>query len=180
MKSTEVITLAGGCFWCLEAVYGTLPGVKMVTSGFIGGELADPSYRQVCEGDTGHAEAVQIEYDPALIRLHDLLAVFFASHDPTTLNRQGNDVGTQYRSGIFYHTEEQRHVAEAMIATLNSQGLWPNPIVTELTPASRFYPAGDEHQSYFARHPGQPYCQVVIAPKISKIRAQFPDLVSAG
>lgn len=180
MKTTQVITLAGGCFWCLEAIYLTLPGVRRATSGFIGGTFADPSYRQVCEGNTGHAEAAQIEYDPESVSLHDLLSVFFASHDPTTLNRQGNDVGTQYRSGIFYHTEEQRQIAEAMIATFNSRGLWLHPIVTEITPATRFYPAADEHQSYFARHPGQPYCQAVIAPKISKIRAQFPNLVSGG
>lgn len=179
VKTTEIVTLAGGCFWCLEAVYRTLPAVKEVTSGFIGGTSSDPTYRQVCAGDTGHAEALQIEYDPDSIGLAELLAVFFASHDPTTLNRQGNDVGTQYRSGIFYHTEEQRQLAEAIIDKLNSQGLWPHPIVTELTPASRFYPAGEEHQSYFARHPGQPYCQAVIVPKIRKIRAQFPDLISA-
>ncbi len=171
----EVATLAGGCFWCLEAVFSELEGVLHVQSGYTGGHVANPTYEQVCRGDTGHAEAVQIAFDPGVISYRDLLRVFFAIHDPTTLNRQGPDVGTQYRSAIFYHSEEQKQIAEAMIADLTRQGIWEQPIVTEVTPFEVFYPAEEYHRDYFARHPEQPYCQAVIAPKVAKFRKQFLD-----
>jgi peptide-methionine (S)-S-oxide reductase len=169
----DVITLAGGCFWCLEAVFRQLNGVEKAVSGFIGGHVDDPTYKQVCGGDTGHAEAVQITFDPALISLRDLLEVFFASHDPTTLDRQGNDVGTQYRSGVFYHTPEQKQIAQKFIAELDAAHDWPNPVVTEITAASIFYPAEDYHQDYFANNARQPYCQLVVAPKGAKVRQKF-------
>lgn len=170
-------TFAGGCFWCTEAVYAELKGVKGVTSGYIGGKVPNPTYKDVCTGLTGHAEAIEIEYDPAVVPFEKLLEVFFATHDPTTLNRQGADVGTQYRSGIFYHDDEQKRIAEAVIAKLNAAGVFPGRIVTEVTPASTFYPAEDYHQDYFAKNPFQPYCQAVAAPKVQKVRKVFKELV---
>ena len=170
--SSEQATLGGGCFWCLEAVYDQLNGVTDVVSGYAGGHTPNPDYHSVCSGTTGHAEVVQITYDPAVIRFADLLDVFFTIHDPTTLNRQGNDVGTQYRSAIFTHSEEQRTVAQQKIAEVNGSGLWTNPIVTEVTPLDTFYPAENYHQEYFALNPNQGYCRVVIAPKVAKFRKQ--------
>jgi len=169
----EIATLAGGCFWCLEAVYDELKGVVDVTSGYAGGQVVNPTYQQVCGGDTGHAEVVRIAFDPAKISFREILEVFFTIHDPTTLNRQGADVGTQYRSAIFYHSDEQKRVAEEVMAEIASSGIWKNPIVTEVTPAPEFYPAEDYHQEYFARNPNQGYCQVVVAPKVAKFRSKF-------
>jgi peptide-methionine (S)-S-oxide reductase len=168
-----VATVGGGCFWCLEAVYEQLRGVEKVESGYAGGETPNPTYRQVCGGSTGHAEVVQVTFDPAVISYHDVLEVFFAMHDPTTLNRQGPDVGTQYRSVIFYHTPEQQREAEAMIAELNGAGIWDAPIVTEVAPLREFYKAEDYHQGYFRNNPYQGYCQVVVAPKVAKLRQKF-------
>ena len=170
-------TLAGGCFWCTEAVYAELKGVTAVTSGYIGGAMPNPTYKAVCSGQTGHAEAIEIEYDPAVVPFEKLLEVFFATHDPTTLNRQGADVGTQYRSGIFYHDDEQKRIAEEVIAKLDAAKVFPGKIVTEVTKASTFYPAEDYHQDYFANNPFQPYCQAVAAPKVEKVRKVFKDLV---
>jgi len=170
-------TLAGGCFWCTEAVYAEIKGVKEVTSGYIGGQLPNPTYKDVCTGRTGHAEAIEIEYDPQAVPFEKLLEVFFATHDPTTLNRQGADVGTQYRSGIFYHDEEQKRIAEEVIRKLDEAKVFPAKIVTEVTKATTFYPAEDYHQDYFANNPFQPYCQAVAAPKVAKVRKVFKDLV---
>jgi peptide-methionine (S)-S-oxide reductase len=169
----EIATLAGGCFWCLEAVYDELKGVVDVTSGYAGGQVVNPTYQQVCGGDTGHAEVVRIAFDPGKISFREILEVFFTIHDPTTLNRQGADVGTQYRSAIFYHSDEQKRVAEEVITEIASAGIWKNPIVTEVVPAPEFYPAEDYHQEYFARNPNQGYCQVVVAPKVAKFRSKF-------
>lgn len=169
----EQITLAGGCFWCLEAVFDELQGVLDVVSGYAGGSVPDPTYAEVCSGDTGHAEAVQITFDPTGIRVKELLEIFFTIHDPTTLNRQGADVGTQYRSAIFYHTSEQKGVAEQVMADLNAAGIWPNPIVTEVIPLVAFYPAEEYHQEYFRRNPYQGYCRAVIAPKVAKFRQKY-------
>jgi len=171
----EVATLAGGCFWCLEAVFDELEGVEDVVSGYSGGHVPNPTYEAVCTGRTGHAEVVQITFNPDVISYRDLLRVFFSIHDPTTLNRQGADVGTQYRSAIFYHSPEQKAVAEAVIAELQAAGVWDKPIVTEVTPFQAFYPAEDYHQEYYRRNPYQAYCQVVIAPKVAKFRRQFMD-----
>lgn len=177
----EVATLAGGCFWCLEAVYDGMIGVQSVVSGYMGGQLPDPTYEAVCSGITGHAEVVQIEFDPAVIDYRDLLQVLFAIHDPTTPNRQGNDVGTQYRSAIFFHSPEQQRTAVAVIAALQEARLWPDPIVTEVVPATQFYPAESYHQDYFARNPNQPYCRLVVAPKVAKFRSRFLEkLKSTG
>ncbi len=170
--SQEVTTLAGGCFWCLEAVYDELKGVTDVVSGYMGGSALNPTYKQVCTGLTGHAEVVQLTFDPAVITFQDILGVFFTIHDPTTLNRQGADVGTQYRSAIFYHSPEQKAAAEHVIGDLNAAGLWENPIVTEVTPTSTFYAAEDYHQDYFANNPTQGYCMAVVAPKVAKFRKQ--------
>lgn len=169
----EVATLGGGCFWCLEAVYDQLRGVEDVVSGYSGGHVPNPTYEQVCTGTTGHAEVVQVTFDPQVISFREILQVFFAIHDPTTLNRQGADVGTQYRSAIFYHSPEQKAIAEQMIAELNAARLWPQPIVTEVTQFTAFYPAEAYHQEYFARNPGQGYCAFVIAPKVAKFRKEF-------
>lgn len=169
----EIITLGGGCFWCLEAVYDELRGVTDVVSGYMGGTVPNPTYKQVCTGTTGHAEVVQITYDPTVVSTHQILDVFFTIHDPTTLNRQGADVGTQYRSVIFYHTDEQKRIAEATIAELEQAGIWDDPIVTEVTPASTFYPAEAYHQNYYVNNPYAGYCQVVIAPKVAKFRSKF-------
>jgi peptide-methionine (S)-S-oxide reductase len=172
-KQREMAVLGGGCFWCLEAVFEQLRGVERVESGYTGGNRPDPSYEQVCSGRTGHAEAVQVSFDPAVVSYRELLEVFFATHDPTTLNRQGPDVGTQYRSAIFYQTPEQRQTAEALIAELNAQKIWDNPIATEVVPLEQFYPAGAYHQGYFRNHPNQGYCQVMITPKVAKLRKHF-------
>ena len=170
-------TLAGGCFWCLEAVFDDIKGVHSVESGYAGGAIANPSYREVCSGNTGHAEVVQVHFDPNIVSYRDLLNVFFAIHDPTTMNRQGADVGTQYRSAIFYHDDEQKTVAEELIKSLNDQKIWDKPIVTEVTKLDKFYMAEDYHQEYFARNPYQPYCQAVVAPKVSKFRKHFLELL---
>jgi peptide-methionine (S)-S-oxide reductase len=171
--TTEVATLGGGCFWCLEAVFELLDGVRSVVSGYAGGHIPDPTYRAVCGGNTGHAEVVQITFDPSTITFRDLLDVFFAVHDPSTLNRQGADVGTQYRSVIFYHSPEQKRAADEAIAAVNASGAWGRPAVTEVSPAQTFYPAEDYHQGYFRGNPGQPYCQVVVSPKVAKLRQKF-------
>lgn len=169
----ETATLAGGCFWCLEAIFSELHGVEKVISGYSGGTAPNPSYREVCTGTTGHAEAVQIIFDPSVISFRELLEVFFTIHDPTTLNRQGADVGTQYRSAIFYHTPEQARTAHEVIEELEEAKIWGAPIVTEVTPFKAFYPAEDDHQEYFMHNPDQPYCRIVIEPKVAKFRKQF-------
>ena len=169
----EVASLAGGCFWCLEAVYDELKGVVDVVSGYSGGHVASPSYENVCSGETGHAETVQVTFDPKVVSFKDLLEVFFTIHDPTTLNRQGADVGTQYRSAIFYHSPEQKATAEQVIQELGSEGIWPNAIMTEVKPFTIFYPAEAYHQEYFKRNPYQGYCQAIIAPKVAKFRHKF-------
>lgn len=174
----ETATLAGGCFWCLEAVYDQVSGVKDVVSGYTGGHVPNPTYRRVCDGNTGHAEAVQIQFDPEQISYRELLEIFFSIHDPTTLNRQGADVGTQYRSAIFYHSEEQRQVAEQLVRELTEQQVFRDPIVTQIVPATTFYPAEEYHQEYFARNPYQPYCQFVVAPKVAKFRKLFAHRVA--
>ena len=171
----EIATLAGGCFWCLEAVFDGLKGVVSVESGYMGGRAPNPTYEQVCGGDTCHAEVVRVNYDPAQVSFKDLLEVFFVIHDPTTLDRQGNDVGSQYRSAVFYHTPQQKADAGEVIARLNAAKLWSGPIVTEVAPASTFYLAEGYHQEYFARNPAQPYCQAVVAPKVAKFRKHFLD-----
>ena len=166
-------TLAGGCFWCLEAVYVELEGVEKVVSGYAGGAIPNPSYEQVCSGRTGHAEIVQVTFDPGVVTYEDLLGVFFTIHDPTTLNRQGNDVGTQYRSAIFYHDDEQKADAEQAIREITEARIWSRPIVTEIVPLTDFYAAEAYHQDYFKNNPYQPYCQVVVAPKVAKFRKQY-------
>ena len=168
-------TLAGGCFWCLEAVYDQLRGVTAVESGYMGGKTLNPSYDDICGGDTGHAEVVRITFDPKVVSFRELLEVFFVIHDPTTLNAQGNDVGTQYRSAVFFHTPQQQAEAREVIANLSKAGLWRDPIVTEVTPASTFYIAEDYHQEYFARNPRQPYCSYVVQPKVAKFRKHFVE-----
>lgn len=175
MQQTEQATLAGGCFWCLEAVYDQLKGVEKVVSGYTGGHVPNPTYRQVCSETTGHAEAVQVTYDPSVINYQDLLNVFFTIHDPTTLNRQGNDIGESYRSAIFYANEEQKKTAESTITRIAEEKIWPNPIVTTIDPLKEFYNAEDYHQQYFENNPMQPYCQVVVAPKVAKARKVFYD-----
>jgi peptide-methionine (S)-S-oxide reductase len=169
----EIATLAGGCFWCLEAVYDSVRGVTAVESGYMGGRTPAPTYEQVCGGNTGHAEVVRITFDPAVVSFKELLEIFFVIHDPTTLNQQGNDVGTQYRSAIFHHTPQQKAAAEETIARLDAAKLWDRPIVTEVAPASEFHEAEGYHQEYFSRNPYQPYCQFVVAPKVSKLRKHF-------
>ena len=171
----EVATLAGGCFWCLEAVYEQLIGVENIVSGYTGGQIVNPSYEQVCTGRTGHAEAVQVTFDPQAVSYKDVLGVFFAIHDPTTLNRQGADVGPQYRSAIYFHDEEQKAAAEEMIAELEASKTWGRPIVTEVTALPEYYPAEDYHQEYYRRNAGQPYCQIVISPKVAKFRKEYLD-----
>ncbi len=169
----EVATLAGGCFWCLEAVYDELRGVTDVVSGYTGGAVPRPSYEAVCSGTTGHAEVVQVTFDPEEVSFREILQVFFTLHDPTTLNRQGHDVGTQYRSAVFPHSPEQEVVAREVIAELEREGVWDDPIVTTIEPLEEFYPAEEYHQEYFRRNPYQPYCQVVVKPKVSKFRKQY-------
>lgn len=172
---TETATLGGGCFWCIEAALKQLEGVVSAVSGYCGGDLEHPDYQSVCTGNTGHAEVVQFEYDPAQLDYRTLLLAFFAIHDPTTPNRQGNDVGSQYRSVIFTHDASQQRIAGDLIAELEQDGIWPAPIVTQVLPAPRFWPAEDHHQDYFARNPHQGYCQAVVAPKVAKLRQQFRD-----
>jgi peptide-methionine (S)-S-oxide reductase len=178
-KNYEVATLAGGCFWCLEAVYDQLKGVISVESGYSNGNVANPTYRAVCSGTTGHAEVVRVTFDPSVVSFRELLEIFFTIHDPTTLNRQGADVGTQYRSAIFYHTSEQEQVAKEVIRELEQAKLWSNPIVTEVTPIANYYVAEDYHQEYFANNGGQPYCQIVVAPKVAKFRKHYFEKLKA-
>jgi peptide-methionine (S)-S-oxide reductase len=173
--TTELATLAGGCFWCLEAVFEQLDGVTRVRSGYAGGDVPSPTYQDVCSGRTGHAEVVQVEFDPAVLSYRDLLGIFFAVHDPTTLNRQGPDEGTQYRSAIFYHSPEQRATAESLIAELQASGTFGSRIVTEVAPLERFYPAEDYHQEFYRRNRFQPYCKFVIDPKVAKFRSRYFD-----
>ena len=175
MPQRETATLAGGCFWCLEAAFQDLKGVETVQSGYAGGRVANPSYEDVCTGTTGHAEVVQLTFDPQIVTFEDLLHVFFTIHDPTTLNRQGADVGTQYRSAIFYHSPEQKATAERVIAELQAGKLWDEPVVTELKPLGAFYPAEEYHRDYFRRNPNQGYCRAVIAPKVAKVRKLYFD-----
>jgi len=169
----EIATLAGGCFWCLEAVFDELKGVESVESGYMGGATANPTYEAVCSGETGHAEVVRITFDPRQVSFKEILEVFFVIHDPTTLNRQGNDVGTQYRSAVFYHSPEQRAAAEHAVASVSASRIYDDPIVTEIVPASSFYAAEDYHQEYFRRNPAQPYCAYVVRPKVAKFRKHF-------
>lgn len=171
--TSEVATLAGGCFWCIEAVFRKVDGVESVTSGYAGGTTVNPTYQQVCTGETGHAEVVQMTFDPSKISYREILEMFFSVHDPTTLNRQGVDTGTQYRSVIFYHNEQQKAVSEKLIGELNRAHLWEKPIVTQISPLDTFYPAGDYHREYYLRHPEQAYCQMIISPKVSKFRNQW-------
>jgi peptide-methionine (S)-S-oxide reductase len=179
MANTQTAVLGGGCFWCLEAVFDKLEGVLSVESGYMGGHVDRPTYRQVCEGDTGHVEVVRITFDADKISYGELLEVFFAIHDPTTLNRQGNDVGVQYRSVIFYASDDQRQKAEAAIAQLNASQTWPDPLVTTVEPEKQFYIAEDYHQEYFANNPYQPYCQLVVSPKVKKFQQKFAHRVKA-
>lgn len=169
----EIATLGGGCFWCVETVFNDLGGVESAISGYTGGHTLNPTYKQICYEETGHAEVVQVTFDPQVVSFREILEVFFTVHDPTTLNRQGADVGTQYRSAIFYHSPEQKAVAEQVIAEMTAAGIWRNPIVTEVTEATTFYPAEDYHQEYFANNPNQPYCQMIIEPKVAKFRQKF-------
>ncbi len=174
---TSIATLAGGCFWCLEAIFTELQGVQKVESGYSGGTVPDPTYDQVCTGKTGHAETVQITFDPGVITYPDLLRIFFTIHDPTTLNRQGADVGTQYRSAIFYHSPEQKAAADSVIAEITKEKIWDKPIVTEVVPFEKFYKAENYHQNYYDRNPEQPYCKIVIAPKVAKFRQHYLELL---
>ncbi len=171
----EIATLGGGCFWCLEAVYEQVEGVASVQSGYTGGARPNPTYEQVCSGATGHAEVVQVRFDSTVITFREILQIFFAIHDPTTLNRQGNDVGTQYRSAIFYHSDEQKATAEAVIAEIGAAEVFANPIVTEVVPLDQYYPGEQHHQEYYRRNSSQPYCQFVIDPKVAKFRSQYFD-----
>lgn len=173
-----VATLAGGCFWCLEAPLRELDGVRDVVSGYMGGHTDQPNYKQVCTGETGHAEVIRVYFDPARISYRELLEIFFTLHDPTTMNRQGNDIGTQYRSAVFYHSAEQQEVAKQVIAELAD--VWPDPIVTKVVPAETFYPAEEYHQHYFERNPYQPYCMAVVAPKVAKLRAKYASRLKAS
>lgn len=171
--NAEVATLAGGCFWCLEAVYDELKGVISVESGYAGGLVPNPTYKQVCSGNTGHAEVVQVTFDPTVVSFRDLLNIFFTIHDPTTLNRQGYDVGTQYRSAVFYHNQTQKEITEQVVADLTKSRVWDNPIVTEIVPFETFYKAEDYHQEYYVNNTNQPYCRAVITPKVAKFRQKF-------
>jgi peptide-methionine (S)-S-oxide reductase len=173
--SKEIATLAGGCFWCLEAVYDEIKGVDAVESGYMGGKNANPTYEQVCGGQTGHAEVIQISFDPKVVSFRELLEVFFVIHDPTTLNRQGNDAGTQYRSAIFYHSPVQQALAQDVISKLTAAKLWDDPVVTEVVPAETFYVAETYHQEYYVRNPQQSYCAFVVAPKVAKFRKHFVE-----
>jgi peptide-methionine (S)-S-oxide reductase len=179
MKS-EIATLAGGCFWCLESAYNRLEGVQAAISGYMGGASENPTYKQICSGNSGHAEVVQIHFDADQISYRELLEIFFTLHDPTTLNRQGNDTGTQYRSAIFWHSEDQKAAAETLIATLSSEKVFDRPIVTEIVEAPAFWPAEDYHQRYFDQNPSQPYCLFVVAPKLAKFREKFAQRLKPG
>jgi peptide-methionine (S)-S-oxide reductase len=174
-SKVEVATLGGGCFWCIEAALNEVRGVVNVESGYAGGELASPTYEQVCTGTTGHAEVVQVTFDPRIISFREILEIFFTAHDPTTLNRQGADLGTQYRSVIFYNNAEQKEAAEQTIAELDAAKVWDKPIVTQVEPFKNFYKAEDYHRKYFSRHPEAPYCRIVIAPKIAKLRKKYRE-----
>jgi peptide-methionine (S)-S-oxide reductase len=178
--SLQVVTLGAGCFWCVEAIFQDLKGVTKVVSGYSGGQVDNPTYKQVCGGNTGHAEVVQVSYDPRVVSLDEILEVFWQTHDPTTLNRQGADVGTQYRSAIFYHTEEQRQIAEHYKKKLDASGAFKGAIVTEISAFTNFYPAEDYHQQYFTENPDQGYCQMVIRPKVEKFHKVFADKLKPG
>ncbi|MGA1198940.1 MAG: peptide-methionine (S)-S-oxide reductase MsrA [Candidatus Latescibacterota bacterium] len=173
--NVEVATLGAGCFWCVEAVFQDVKGVHKVESGYTGGHVENPTYKQICTGTTGHAEVAQITFDPTVISFEDILMIFWHTHDPTTLNRQGNDAGTQYRSAIFYHNEKQKEIAEKSKAETEASDLWPNPIVTEITLLDVYYPAEDYHQNYFNNNPYQPYCMMVVNPKVQKFRKSFGE-----
>lgn len=175
VSTTTTATLGGGCFWCLEAVFQEVDGVESVVSGYAGGEVPNPSYQQVCTGSTGHAEVVQLTYDPTVIEYRDLLEIFFTVHNPTTKDREGPDVGSQYRSIILHHNEEQKETAQALITDLESDGVFPDPIVTEIEPLDTFYPAEEDHQNYYRDNPSQPYCQSIISPKVNKLRQKHAD-----
>ena len=177
MSNTQIAVFAGGCFWCTEPVFSQLKGVSKVVSGYIGGHTLNPTYKAICNGDTGHAEAIQITFDESIVTFETLLEIFFVSHDPTTPNRQGNDIGTQYRSAVFCQNSAQKAVTQQLINKLNAQGIWPSPIVTQVNDAEIFYPAEDYHQYYFANNPHQPYCLAVAAPKAAKVRAKYAALV---
>lgn len=177
MENLETATLAGGCFWCTEAVFDDLKGVQDVVSGYSGGHKENPTYQEVCSDTTGHAEVVQIKFDPSELSYEDLLRVFFTVHDPTTLNRQGNDIGKSYRSAIFYHNDEQKQAAEKIIGEITKEGIYDNPIVTEVAAFDKFWPAEDYHNEYFTNNPNQPYCAAVVAPKVAKFRQKFADRV---
>jgi peptide-methionine (S)-S-oxide reductase len=177
MSEPETATLAAGCFWCVEAIFDDLRGVEEVVSGYSGGHVENPTYEQVCSEITGHAEVVQIRFDPQVISFDDVLRVFFTVHDPTTLNRQGGDVGTSYRSAIFYHSEDQRRIAQKIIAEINTAGIYDNSVVTEVTPFTKFWPAEKYHQEYFANNPNQPYCSAVVAPKVAKFRQEHTSML---
>src|SRR4051794_14251077 len=176
----ETATLAAGCFWCVEAVFDDLKGVEDVVSGYSGGHKDNPTYQEVCSETTGHAEVAQIKFDPEVLSFHDLLEVYFTVHDPTQLNRQGNDIGTSYRSAIFYHDDEQRRVAEQVIAEVTAEGIYEKPIVTEVKAFDKFWPAEDYHQEYFANNPNQPYCAAVVAPKVAKFRKKYLDRLKSA
>ena len=179
METLQTVVLGGGCFWCLEAVFDRMQGVTSVESGYMGGHVDNPTYRQVCNGDTGHVEVVRVTFDTAAVTFREILDVFFSIHDPTTPNRQGNDMGTQYRSAIFYSTEEQYRESKKVIDELNAAKHWPNPIVTSLEPAAKFFVAEDYHQEYFTNNGNQPYCQFVVAPKVKKFEQKFAQKVKA-
>ena len=180
METLETATLAAGCFWCVEAVFDDLKGVEDVVSGYSGGHTENPTYRQVCDGNTGHAEVAQIKFDPSVISFKDVLRIFFSVHDPTTMNRQGNDIGTQYRSAIFYHNDEQKRDAEEVIKEITDEGVYDDPIVTEVTPFEKFWRAEDYHQEYFANNPNVPYCAAVVSPKVKKFRQKFADRLKSA
>jgi peptide-methionine (S)-S-oxide reductase len=177
MPTQEITTLGGGCFWCLEAVFDDMAGVISVESGYMGGHVENPTYRAICTGSTGHVEVVQVTFDPSITTFRDILEVFFAIHDPTTRDRQGNDSGPQYRSAIFYHSPQQKAVAEEVIREIEKEKLWSNPVVTEVRPAEKFYVAEDYHQEYFQNNPNQPYCSYIVAPKLKKFREKFKQKV---
>jgi peptide-methionine (S)-S-oxide reductase len=179
MTSLQTAVLGGGCFWCLEAVFDRLQGVTAVESGYMGGHIDNPTYRQVCDGNTGHVEVVRVTFDPNVLTYRELLDVFFTIHDPTTMDRQGNDIGTQYRSVIFYGSEEQYRVARQAIDELNAARVWPGPVVTAVEPATKFFVAEDYHQEYFANNGSQPYCQMVVAPKVKKFQQKFAAKMKA-
>ncbi len=180
MAATERIVLAGGCFWCVEAVFSEMRGVVAAVPGYAGGSVANPTYEQVCTGRTGHAEAVEVTFDPAELPLHDLLVVFFTTHDPTTRDRQGPDTGTQYRSAVFYRGAEQKAAAEAVVREVAAEQLYPHPVVTEIAPLTTFFPAEEYHRNYYRRHPEQAYCQAVIAPKLGKFRRKYASRLAVG